>query len=211
MVPLGVTLVPEGVSAEACCAHAQTKDKGLMHWVFMCPLLFSDAASGVSLLFPPQIITAPIICHCCPVLEQLGMSSGSHMHSWCVSGDDLWCSDCCSEIWETSEVPLYKHQQWSPLPHPGSALGPGCLCDPQSSLFYGHGCPRFSATQWCRVSGSRAFALHGLGCTVRQLWEVQQPLRQTSLYPALGVSQCMQSSRVESRFPPALLFVSVVL
>ena len=122
-------------------------DKGLMHWVFMCPLLCSDAASGVSLLFPPQLITAPIICHSCPVLEQLGMSSGAHMHSWCVSGGELWCSDCCSEIWETSEVPLYKHQQWPPLPHPGSALGPGCLCDPQSSLFYGHGCPRLSATQ----------------------------------------------------------------
>ena len=85
-----------------------------------------------------------------------------------------------------------------------SALGPGCLCIPQSSIFPHLNCPWSGATLQHGVSKSRVFTQFRTWCMVREAWEIWQSLEQTSPCSASGQA-CIYSVWVKFRLLTALL------
>ena len=72
-------------------------------------------------------------CHC-PVTEPYRRAGWAGVCSPHVSGPGLWQSGCCQASGLLLMCCWSKSQQRLPPPHPGSALGSGCLCVPQLSF-----------------------------------------------------------------------------
>ena len=100
----------------------------------LLPLLCSGATSGPGPLFlrswsllrplPPQ--------PCCEVAPQ-GKQDPCRLSVW-TGGSELLCISHCQRPGLLLMCCWSKSQQRLPPPHPGSALGSGCLCVPQLSF-----------------------------------------------------------------------------
>ena len=74
----------------------------------------------------------------------------------------MWGSSRCQRSGLPLMCCLNKCQQWLLPPHPGSALGLGCLCVPWWSLLSDHGCPRCSVVlTWSEQGQSICLACAG--------------------------------------------------
>ena len=174
-----------------------------MHSLCRSPRQRSEAASGASPLCPSQLISAPSLCHSPPVWRP---TPGQVGPAWTLCAY-LCCRGRCQRSGRLLGQRLTEHQQWPPTPRLHSGTGSPCV--PLLSLFPSPGCPRSSAMLRRGMREARAFAWLGLRHTAR--WSQKQPLEQTSLHPASGVSQSAHASQVGSRLPTALLSVPVVL
>lgn len=144
-------------------------------------------------------VQVPFVLHSCSHCPQALQHRHGPRRVSAYTGEVGCGRAATSEIWGASDVLLGQVPTMATTTPFRPTMEPGHLYIPS--------CP----TLWHGVRRADTFTQLGRGCLVRQLWETQQPLEQSSICLALRASWCTHSSQVDSMLPSVLLLVAVAL